>query len=139
MLKWVDSRHSLGVEDMDGNHREFLALVEELEQAKDEDFPFLFQKLLDHTRLHFAEENLLMRQSKFPPTAIHEGEHARVLNNLIQINNDIQAGRLPLARAFVKSGLHEWFELHLATMDRALAMHLARTSSLAEPRPQPRP
>lgn len=131
MLKWMDSRHNLGVEDLDGNHREFVALVEELELAKDDDFPFLFQKLVDHTRLHFVEESQLMHSSKFPPTAIHEGEHARVLNELDQINHEIQAGHLPLAQAFVKSRLPEWFERHLATMDRALAMHLARTANLA--------
>lgn len=131
MLKWADERHSLGVEEMDGTHREFAALVEALAQAGDEDFPILFQKLVGHTRLHFAEEGRLMRLCKFPAIAEHEGEHARVLGDLMQFNRNVRRGRLPLARAYVCSGLPEWFELHLATMDRALAAHLMKTIATA--------
>jgi hemerythrin-like metal-binding protein len=127
MLQWDEARYSLGVEGMDVTHREFAQLAEALAKAGDEDFPVLFQELLDHTRLHFAEEGRLMRLCKFPPIAIHEAEHARVLGDLIQLNRHIQTGRLPLARAYVRSGLPEWFELHLATMDRALAAYMLRT------------
>jgi len=132
MLIWADEQHSLGVEEMDGNHREFAALVETMNQGDDEQLPFLFQKLVAHTRLHFAEEGRLMRLSKFPALAEHEGEHARVLGDLIQFNRNVQRGRLPLARAYVRSGLKEWFEIHLSTMDRALATHLVRTGVLED-------
>jgi len=131
MLKWADERHCLGVEEMDGTHREFGALMEALARAGDEDFPFLFQKLVEHTRLHFAEEGRLMRLSKFPALAEHEGEHFRVLGDLMQFNRNVRRGRLPLARAYARSGLPEWFEIHLATMDRALAAHLLRASQPA--------
>lgn len=127
MLNAMDGRYDLGVEEMDGNHREFLALLEALRDAGDEDFIFLFQKLVDHTRLHFAEEGRLMRLCKFPALAEHEGEHFRVLGDLMQFNRSVKRGRLPLARAYARSGLNEWFDLHLATMDQALATHLKRT------------
>lgn len=130
MLKWVDECHCLGLEEMDGNHREFAALVESMNHAGDDEFILLFQKLLHHTRLHFAEEGRLMRLCKFPAIAEHEGEHARVLGDLIQFNRNVQRGRMPLARTYVRTGLEEWFELHLATMDRALATHLKRTGVL---------
>lgn len=130
MLTWDEARYRLGVEGMDATHREFTHMAEALARAGDTEFPSLFQKLVDHTRLHFAEEGRLMRLCKFPPIAIHEAEHARVLGDLIQLNRHIKTGRLPLARAFVKSGLKEWFEIHLATMDRALATHLLRTGVL---------
>ncbi len=127
MLSWNETRHSLGVDEMDATHREFVALVDALNQAGEEDFPFLFQKLVDHSRLHFAEEGRLMRQIRFPALSEHEGEHFRVLGELLQFNRAVQRGRLPLARAFVKSGLPEWFELHLATMDSALAAQCRQT------------
>jgi hemerythrin-like metal-binding protein len=130
MLQWDEARHSLGVEGMDATHREFAEMAEALAKADDAAFPALFQQLLDHTRQHFAEEGRLMRLCKFPPIAIHEAEHARVLDDLIQLNRHVQGGRPALARAFVESGLKAWFDLHLATMDRALAGHLARTRVL---------
>lgn len=126
MLIWVPQRHRLGVTEMDGTHREFAALAEALARADDAAFAVLFRQLVEHTRLHFAAEGRLMRLCSFPALAEHEGEHARVLGDLLQFNRAVQRGRLQLARAYLGSGLPEWFELHLATMDRALAHHLAR-------------
>lgn len=132
MLSWDEKRHHLGLDEMDATHREFVALVDALIQADDEHFPFLFQKLVDHSRLHFAEEGRLMRLSKFPALGEHEGEHFRILGELLQFNRAIQRGRLALARAYVKSGLPEWFDLHLATMDSALAAHYLRYQARVE-------
>ena len=132
MLSWDESKHHLGVDEMDATHREFVALVDELIKADDEHFRFLFQKLVDHSRLHFAEEGRLMRLTKFPALGEHEGEHFRVLGELLQFNRAIQRGRLSLARAYVKSGLPEWFDLHLATMDSALSAHYLRMTAPPE-------
>lgn len=114
----------LGVEEMDDDHREFLSLVEILNGASDAEFPALFQKLVDHLRLHFIREGRLMRLGKFPALGEHEGEHHRVLGELLQFNRNVKRGRLSLARAYVRVGLPEWFELHLSTMDSALAAHV---------------
>jgi hemerythrin-like metal-binding protein len=122
MPTWSHSRHTLGVEEMDDDHREFLALLEILNEASDAEFPTLFQKLVDHVRLHFVREGRLMRLSKFLALGEHEGEHHRVLGELLQFNRNVKRGRLSLARAYVRIGLPEWFELHLLTMDSALAV-----------------
>jgi hemerythrin len=128
-LTWNEGRHDLGQEEMDADHREFLALLEILNDAGDAEFPVMFQKLVDHIRLHFVREGRLMRLEKFPALGEHEGEHHRVLGELLQFNRAVKRGRLPLARAYVRIGLPEWFELHLSTMDSALAAHLKKHAS----------
>lgn len=125
-MDWYDAVHALGVDEMDRTHREFAALAGLLMAADDDDFALLFGKLLDHTREHFSNEGRLMRISRFPALAEHEGEHHRVYGDLLQMNRAVQNGRLLLARAYVRTGLAEWFGLHLASMDAALAMHLRR-------------
>lgn len=120
----LQSFQSLGVEEMDEDHREFLAQLEILNSASDAEFPALFQKLVDHLRMHFVREGRLMRLGKFPALGEHEGEHHRVLGELLQFNRNIKRGRLTLARAYVRLGLPEWFELHFSTMDSALASHV---------------
>jgi len=115
---------ALDVQEMDDDHAEFLALLERLNQAGNEEFPDLFQKLVDHLRLHFVREGRLMRLGKFPALGEHEGEHHRVLGELLQFNRNVKRGRLSLARAYVRAGLPEWFELHFSTMDSALAAHV---------------
>ncbi|PIV88719.1 MAG: hemerythrin [Hydrogenophilales bacterium CG17_big_fil_post_rev_8_21_14_2_50_63_12] len=126
MQAWDDAVHALGVAEMDATHREFIALVNLLAACDDTDFAALFEKLLDHCRLHFTSEGRLMRISRFPALNEHESEHHRVYGDLVQMNRAVQRGRLLLPRAFVKQGLEEWFNDHLASMDSALAAHLKR-------------
>ena len=114
----------LGVPTMDGTHREFAALVNSLAVAQGCDFVHLFTTLVDHTERHFAHENKLMEQSGFPPIHIHMAEHARVLAEMNEMKRQVSKGSIPFARAYVKERLPEWFKLHLATMDSALAFHL---------------
>ena len=115
---------TLGVEEMDRDHGEFLALLARLNAADDAGFVVLFQTLVDHVRLHFIHEGRLMRLGKFPALGEHEGEHHRVMGELLQFNRNVKRGRLPLARAYVRSGLPAWFALHFSTMDSALAAHV---------------
>jgi len=125
-MDWDESQYGLGLEEMDGTHREFVALVCALQTADADNFVLLFQQLLEHTKLHFVEEGRLMRLYKFPALGEHEGEHHRVYGDLLQFNRNVKNGRLALARAYVKDGLSEWFKLHIGSMDAALAAHILR-------------
>jgi hemerythrin len=68
-----------------------------------------------------------MRSSKYRGLPEHESEHHRVLGELQQLNRGLKRGRILLVRAYVREGLPEWFNSHLAMMDSALAMHLKNT------------
>ena len=111
---------------VDATHQALAELIDGLIQADSAAFTSRFQALLALMRLHIAEEGGLMRASRYPGIAEHEGEHHRVLGELVQLNRSIKRGHIPLARAYVKEGLAPWFDLHLATMDAALTAHLER-------------
>jgi len=123
---WTEARHALSMNEMDGTHREFVAQVAALIAASNADFPALFQALVNHTREHFVSEGRLMRESGYRGLPEHESEHHRVLGELQQLNRSLKRGHLPLVRAYVKEGLMEWFDTHVAMMDAALAMHLKK-------------
>ena len=123
---WDEQRHTLGVPGMDATHREFMLQLDTLIAASDDDFPLLFQSLVNHVRAHFLAEGQLMRTSNYRGLPEHESEHHRVLGELQQLNRSLKRGRLPLVRAYVREGLTEWFATHLAMMDTALAMHLKK-------------
>ena len=124
--QWDEARHTLGVGEMDDAHREFITQVGALIAASDAEFPALFQALVTHTREHFMAEGRLMREAKYQGLGVHEGEHHRVLGELQQLNRTLKRGHLPLVRAYVKEGLPEWFDTHLAMMDGALVMFLKK-------------
>jgi hemerythrin len=117
---------SLEAGGVDATHQALAELIEGLIESDSAAFPSRFQALLALMRLHVAEEGGLMRASRYPGIAEHEGEHHRVLGELVQLNLSIKRGRIALARAYVKDGLAPWFDLHMATMDAALIAHLER-------------
>jgi hemerythrin-like metal-binding protein len=123
-MPW-DERYSLGVAEMDATHREFIAAVDALLLAPDDDFPEMFARVQAHTRLHFEHEGQLMKACRFPAIGEHTSEHLRVLGELAYFSRGVAAGRLQMARAYVQN-LPEWFSTHLATMDAALAGCLKR-------------
>jgi hemerythrin len=114
--------------DVDATHQALAELIAGLIAADSAAFASRFQALIALFKLHVAEEGGLMRASRYQGLAEHEGEHHRVLGELVQLNLSIRRGRVALARAYVKEGLAPWFDLHLATMDAALAAHLRRTA-----------
>jgi hemerythrin-like metal-binding protein len=126
--QWDETRHTLGNDQMDATHREFIAQVAALIAAGNAEFPALFQALVNHTREHFTAEGQLMRATHYRGLPEHEAEHHRVLGELQQLNRTLKRGHLPLVRAYVKEGLPEWFDTHLAMMDGALAMHLKKSA-----------
>ena len=117
---------SMTTSDVDATHQALAELIEGLIGADSSVFPSRFQALLALMRLHIAEEGGLMRASRYPGIAEHEGEHHRVMGELAQLGLSIKRGRSALARAYVKDGLAPWFDLHMATMDAALTAHLER-------------
>lgn len=125
-LKWDEARHPLNVAEMDAAHREFAELVNALAACPDSEFAERFKALMNHTRAHFAAEEELMLKSGFPALGEHSGEHKRVLDELMQFGRGLNRGRAFLARSYIASGVPEWFALHLATMDAALAAHLTK-------------
>ncbi len=116
--------HSLGIDEMDRTHGEFLAACGKLKSTSGEDFSAQLEKLVAHTRLHFENENRLMAESGFPPTPIHMGEHERVLLELENALQLIQQEPSKYDGATFSNELLQWFETHLRSMDTALAVHL---------------
>lgn len=115
-----DPRYCLGVDSMDSTHQEFMALVNRLGCADDEEFTELFHELLEHTEAHFTAENRLMEEVGFPPIQIHMGEHKLVLEEMSRIGQQVDNGDLDAGRAYVQSR-PGWFQEHASTMDTALA------------------
>lgn len=118
--------HALGQAEMDATHREFVALLDALLAAGDAEFPGIFASLHEHARAHFENEGRLMKASRFSAIGEHNSEHLRVLGELAHIGRMVAAGRLGVARNYVKA-LPDWFATHLATMDAALAAGLKRS------------
>lgn len=124
IIEWKDSHFRLGIDTMDDTHIEFVELVNAIDMAEGEEFIRLFDELIDHTREHFDRENELMIESGFPALTEHQSEHARVLGELEKFGQRVHKGLIAFGRNYLRGSLAQWFPLHAATMDSALAAHL---------------
>jgi len=124
-----DARFTLGMPAIDRSHREMVDLINQMDGASDANFVYLFADLVNHTRAHFASEEVMMRESLYPAIAEHKDEHARVLAELSRFSGRLGGARTALARAYVREQMPAWFALHATTFDSALVAYLNRVRS----------
>ena len=129
LIECFEERYRLGVPQMDDTHREFVTIINRLGVSAKAVFIPRFGELVRHTELHFAAEDALMQASAFPAMQEHMDEHRRVLGDLQRLLRRVEAGATRMGRAYVTEQLPDWFRVHVATMDSALAAHLGRGTS----------
>ena len=134
-IEWDNQRFSLGVEQMDDTHIEFVDIINRMEGARDLEFVRLYDRLLEHTRAHFDSENRLMIEHSFPATAEHQGDHQRVLGEMTRFSRSVHKGLIAFGRNYVHSSLVTWFPIHAVTMDSALAAHVKSRLAASKPLP----
>ncbi|MCL2022622.1 MAG: hemerythrin domain-containing protein [Betaproteobacteria bacterium] len=131
-MEWKES-YVQGLPRMDDTHREFVACINRLAAASDEEVVHALEDLLAHTEEHFAQEDRWMEESRFPPIHCHTGEHARVLDSLKQ-TLAIALQNNPGIGGIIAKELESWFAQHAATMDAALAAHMRRANYSDSPK-----
>lgn len=124
IIDWDDKTFLLDLDIMDGTHREFVDLVNRLSDSDDNEFAALFDELISHTKSHFRQEEQLMSESCFPAYAEHRDEHQRILGEFRQFKKRVDHGLVFFGRNYIDERMPEWFSLHAATMDSALAAHI---------------
>ena len=127
LIEDFESRFVLGIPAMDRSHREFVDLINRMDRAPDAHFAYLFSDLLNHTRAHFATEEVLMRSTGLRDSQPHRDEHARMLAEMERFAERLRQGRLALARSYVREQLPVWFARHARLLDGPLAEHLRAT------------
>ncbi len=134
LIDGFEQRYLLGMEEMDENHRTFTMLVNRLGRAGKEEFMALFSELLIHTKEHFSQEDRWMEASGFPAIREHRDEHLRILGELDRFAQRVATGSVFMGRSYVTQQLPHWFDLHIKTMDSALASHLKSSIACHSPR-----
>ena len=118
-LTWGD--HLLmGYAPMDDIHQEFVDLISQLETADDAQLPALLQAMEVHLQHHFAEEDLWMNSTAFPPRDCHIDEHAAVLKSVAEVREKLAQGDVAVCRSLI-AALADWFPGHATHLDSALA------------------
>lgn len=123
LLAWK-SEYTLGIPDVDHEHRELFDLINELHASLFEPEPettvmdFLGE-LFSKISSHFALEEKLMRDGRYADFPGHKSDHERLLDEIRDLMDDYEdGGHVDLDRFAVE--LERWFSVHFSTHDAAL-------------------
>ena len=127
-ITWTDAL-ALDIPAMDDTHREFIDLLAACHRASSADTELLqaFDALVDHTDMHFAQEQRWMDALGLEAANCHSQQHAGVLavmRGCAERARD-EADFEPLRMAV--SELGPWFAQHAASFDAGLAHVLKET------------
>ena len=78
-MKWNDT-YSIGVPEIDEQHKVLFECIERLEAPQDEQqrglsMYYVMEQLKDYVRVHFAVEEIVMRLFDYPGLEAHAKEH----------------------------------------------------------------
>ena len=108
-------------------HCEELTLVAKLlaklqARAAVEDIDALVGQWLSHTEEHFAREERLMEEYRFPPYPVHKMEHTKALENLnTRIQQWSASHDYDALERYIQEDWRAWLQHHISTMDRVTA------------------
>lgn len=119
---------TMGIDAVDQAHRDLLAQMHALIAGSDNDVAQGMERLVELMERDFRDEEELMERMSYPAIRAHMEQHARVLGAL----HRIEPGDVPAARAALVL-LPQWFEMHLATLDSALAEALKVSGAMVAP------
>jgi hemerythrin len=124
-VAWRDG-FLLGYAPMDQVHEEFIALVNALGRAGDDELGIAMDSLLVHAREHFGDEERWMAETEFPARKCHAEEHAAVLRSIEGVRERVVAHGDHAAARRLARALAEWFPGHADYLDAALAHWLCK-------------
>jgi len=122
-LSWCDN-HAVGVEAIDDEHKELFAAVGMLESAmarnaKAPETTALLQKLAAATGIHFAHEEAIMREAKYPGLALHAANHQRLMEKVQAFAARYGRGGMAINQ-HAMSFLRDWLVYHIENDDLRL-------------------
>jgi hemerythrin-like metal-binding protein len=110
---------------MDDTHHEFVDLLGAVEEAEESQLLSTWRALVEHTEVHFGDEDRWMVDTHFASSNCHSVQHKVVLQVLREGVALGEAGDLKPIRQMAHE-LAAWFPQHAQSMDAALAIHLRR-------------
>ena len=127
LIEWRDE-FSVGVPDVDLEHRQLIGLINRLhaalakENAQVSVLDFLAE-INAHIAAHFALEEKIMREHGYDQYAEHKQDHEHLLDEIRDIMDDYEEGAL-FSDAELSDRLERWFSEHFRTRDARLHKHL---------------
>jgi len=126
LMEWSDS-YSVGVEEIDFQHKAFLALINRLSILQERGTPLLMThrmllEVLKYAEYHFVSEENLMMLTEYPMLSQQQEAHNSLLRALTDRYNAFAKGEESLDAILVF--LVGWFSSHTVDEDKAAGLYI---------------
>lgn len=127
LLAWSDI-FSVGVKEIDEQHKQLLDLVNRLNDAMQGEadravLGRIIDDLVDYTKTHFAYEERLMDEYRYSLAQRHRLEHRHLIQAVLDIQRKFEVQGVALT-AEVMLLLRDWLSRHIMNSDRLFGREL---------------
>ncbi|MDR2028401.1 MAG: bacteriohemerythrin [Treponema sp.] len=116
---------SVGVEEIDNQHKELLNFVNDSlnhctgdREAEKKYFMKAIAVGLEYLKKHFSTEENIMTLTGYEKYKDHKTEHDLLIENLSSLIHDVEAGIQPLDLPKISFFLRDWFLNHIPMFDK---------------------
>lgn len=132
ILEWNDGM-SVGVEDLDNDHRVLIDLINQLAAAEGRqdriNLEAVLDELVDYTVFHFEKEEQYMERAGYPALPGHKRTHAILTEQVLAIRRRVVEAEQPGLGDEVLDFLSRWLREHILQADALYRPYLACNSS----------
>ena len=127
-----DARYVVGIEQVDREHQKLFELAGKIYDhiAADVIVPMseirsAIAELVDSTRIHFANEELLMAESGYPDLLEHRQLHAYLMSRIEDFEQDVGSGE-QLTPVDAYDFLCDWLGTHIQAKDKHFGKYVSQ-------------
>ena len=128
MITWTEEL-SVGVAALDDDHKKLFALCNELQEAMQhghgrEVFARILDGLVAYTFEHFAREEALLADARYPSLDIHHHAHERLKADVAALRAKFDEGGDATLMIDTLAFLQNWLKSHIGEADHRYAVYL---------------
>ncbi len=121
LIQWTEAL-SVGVRELDDQHRQMLSMINELHTAllerRGKDVASdMVERLKDYVRKHFTAEERLMERHGYPDLAAHRAEHNQFIEKVLDFDLECNDGG-NLSPMQIQGFLRSWLTSHIKGTDQ---------------------
>lgn len=128
LMEW-DDKLSVGVMQIDNEHKQLIKMVNELHDAiranhGKEVLGKVLDGLIAYTGAHFGHEESEMKRTAYPQASTHVAEHQALVKKVLEIHAAYKAGKHAVLGMETLAFLRDWLVKHIKGTDMALGAYL---------------
>lgn len=135
LFEWSDA-YSVGVQEIDEQHKELVALLNQLHVAIQEHHGSeasrrILDDLADYTKTHFKLEESLMRVSNYPDFELHKQNHEDLIGQVHDLQLKLDAGQGAITFELLHF-LKVWLTRHINEADKRFGEYFMHQGGATE-------